>query len=266
MQEQADALEGILLDLDGVFYEGDRPVAGGAETVAWLRAQGIPLRFLTNTTSRPRGALVERLAGLGIGVAEEEILTPCVAAVRWLEREVAGPVALFVPHATAGEFARLPRLADTEESGAAAVVIGDLGEAWNFGTLNRAFRLLMAEPAPKLVALGMTRYWRAADGLRLDVAPFVTALEQATGAQAVVLGKPAAPFFRTALDLLGLPARRVAVLGDDIVGDVEAAQELGLRGILVRTGKFQPSDLERAGAPDAVLASIAELPRWWPGP
>ncbi len=265
-QSPSDALEGVLLDLDGVFYEGDRPVPGGAESVAWLRAKGIPRLFLTNTTSRPRSALVERLAGLGIAVEEAAILTPPVAAVRWLERETEGPVALFVPPATVEEFARLPRLPDTEGSGAAAVVIGDLGQAWDFGTVNRAFRLLMAESAPKLVALGMTRYWRAADGLRLDVAPFVKALEHAAGAQAVVLGKPAAPFFQTAIDLLGLPARKVAVLGDDVVGDVEAAQKLGLRGILVRTGKFRPSDLERPGAPDAVLESVAELPDWWPGP
>ena len=66
--------------------------------------------------------------------------------------------------------------------------------------------------------------------------------------------------------MLSLPASRVAVLGDDVVGDVEAAQKLGLRGILVRTGKFRPTDLQRPGAPDAVLESVAELPNWWPGP
>jgi HAD superfamily hydrolase (TIGR01458 family) len=257
------SLEGILLDLDGVFYEGDRPVPGGAECVAWLRRRGIPHLFLTNTTSRPREALVQRLARVGIDVDASAILTPPVAAVRWLEREASGPVALFVPAATADEFASLPRLAADAESGAAAVVIGDLGEGWSFQELNRAFRLLMAEPAPRLVALGMTRYWRAGDGLRLDVAPFVKALEHATGAEAVVLGKPAAAFFATALDVLGRPAARAAMIGDDVVGDVEAAQRAGLRGILVRTGKFRPADLERPGQPDAVLASIAELPSWW---
>lgn len=265
MQSRSGERMGILLDLDGVFYEENRPVPGGAETVAWLRAERIPFLFLTNTTSRPRSALVARLAGLGIETDEAAILTPPVAAVHWLERKAIGPVALFVPSATAEEFTSLPRLPDSAESGAAAVVIGDLGQAWDFQKLNHAFRLLMDDPAPQLVALGMTRYWRAADGLRLDVAPFVKALEHASGAEAVVLGKPAAPFFQTALELLGLPSRRVALLGDDIVSDVEAAQNLGLTGILVRTGKFRPSDLERPGVPDACLESIAALPEWWMG-
>ena len=149
------------------------------------------------------------------------------------------------------------------ERGAASVVVGDLGESWDFATLNRAFRLLMAEPQPSLVALGMTRYWRSADGLRLDVAPFIVGLEHATGCRAVVLGKPARPFFETALSLLAQPAANVAMIGDDIVGDVGAAQTVGMRGVLVRTGKYRPADLEREIAPDAVLESFADLPGWW---
>ena len=46
----------------------------------------------------------------------------------------------------------------------------------------------------------------------------------------------------------------------DIVGDVEGAQQAGLQGMLVRTGKFRPEDLEGSIKPDAVIESIAELP------
>ncbi|UCE87847.1 MAG: HAD hydrolase-like protein, partial [Deltaproteobacteria bacterium] len=56
---------------------------------------------------------------------------------------------------------------------------------------------------------------------------------------------------------------QVAMIGDDIEGDVRAAQALGMRGILVRTGKFRAADLERDVAPDAVLDSFADLPSWW---
>lgn len=188
---------------------------------------------------------------------------PPVAAVRWLRDHAPGPAALFVPPATAAEFDALSQIADDAEAGAARVVIGDLGDAWDFRRLNRAFRLLMCEPRPVLVALGMTRYFRAPEGLRLDVAPFVKALEHAAGISPVVLGKPAAPFFDAALAALDCRAADAVMIGDDIVGDVQGAQHAGVRGILVRTGKFQPSDLEGTIAPDAVLASIAELPAWW---
>ena len=259
----SEPLRGILLDMDGVLYVGDKPVPGAAEAVAWCRQADIPLRFLTNTTSRPRAALVEKLARFGIEATEAEILTPPVVARAWLAEHVEGPVALFVPEATRAEFSGLPQLADPAAGGAGAVVLGDLGEGWDYPTLNTAFRLLMAEPPPPLVALGLTRYWKAPDGLRLDVGPFVRALEYASGREAVVLGKPARPFFQAALDQLGLPAAQVLMIGDDIRGDVGAAQAAGLRAALVRTGKFRPSDLEGDIRPDAVLDSLADLPAWW---
>jgi HAD superfamily hydrolase (TIGR01458 family) len=253
----------VLLDLDGVVYVGDRPVAGAAETIEWLAREGVPHCFLTNTTSRPRQAIVAKLAGLGIPAGTDQILTPAVAAVAWLRRHGIARPALFVPDATAAEFAELDPLPGDVESGAGAVVIGDLGEGWTFLTLNRALRLLMGDPAVPLVALGMTRYWRAEDGLRLDAGAFVRALEYAAGRTAVVVGKPDPAFYATAVDTLRVPTDQVVMIGDDIHTDVEGAQRAGLAGVLVRTGKYSASDLIGGVRPDAVLDSVADLPGWW---
>lgn len=168
-----------------------------------------------------------------------------------------------MPELTQSEFAGFPVLDDSAETGASHVVVGDLGEGWDFRALNRAFRLLHSNPAAKLVALGMTRYWQSPSGPALDVAPFVAALEHAAGRQAVVMGKPALPFFEAAVRRLNLPAAEVLMIGDDIEGDVGGAQNAGLRGTLVKTGKFRPRDLEGGITPDAVLESVAELPGWW---
>lgn len=253
----------VLFDLDGVFYEAGRPIEGAPEVVSWFQQRHIPHLFLTNTSSRPRSALVERLFHMGIQVASEQIITPPIAAVHWLKANVSEEIALFVPQATKQEFEGLPLASEQVTSGVGAVVIGDLGDGWDFPTLNRAFRLLIAEPRPALIALGMTRYWRASDGLRLDVAPFVVALEHATGTKSIVLGKPAAPFYQAALETLGVEVSQTLMVGDDIRGDIDGAQKIGLRGILVRTGKFRPSDLDQNVTPYAVLNSIAELPGWW---
>jgi HAD superfamily hydrolase (TIGR01458 family) len=256
-------VRGCLLDLDGVVYVGDAPVPGAAEVVGWLVRERIPHRFLTNTTSLPRQGIVDKLAGMGVRVTADQVLTPAVAAVEWLQRHRVGHPALFVPDATAAEFAGLDPVPAGAEDGAGAVVVGDLGEAWDFAKLNRAFRLLMGDPRPPLVALGLTRFWRAGDGLRLDAGAFVRALEYAAGCTAVVLGKPDEAFYVAAVDALGLEPAEVVMVGDDVRIDVEGAQRSGLRGVLVRTGKFSPSDLGGEVAPDAVLGSIADLPGWW---
>jgi len=253
----------ILFDLDGVFYQGDRAIAGAADVVAWARDAIIPHLFVTNTTSRPRSALIEKLAGFGIEVRREQIFTPAVAAVHWLEQQCPEQkVALFIPEATQVEFNQIS-LSNNEDDDVCAVVIGDLGEQWDFKTLNRAFRLLMQGNQPQLLALGMTRYWQAADGLQLDVAPFVMALSHASGVEPQVLGKPAQLFYQAALDLLGVSAGQTVMIGDDIVSDVGGAQHAGLRGLLVRTGKFRPQVLQGEIVPDAVLDSVRDLPEWW---
>jgi phospholysine phosphohistidine inorganic pyrophosphate phosphatase len=254
---------GVLFDLDGVLYEGEKPIEGAGEVIAWFDNHGVPFLFLTNTTSRPRTALVEKLGRFGIAAERGMIFTPPVAAVDWLRRYTHGKVALFVPEATKREFADLPLVDADAESGAAAVVVGDLGEGWDFRTLNRAFRLLAAAPHVRLVALGMTRYWKAADGLRLDAAPFVVALRHASGVEPVVLGKPSGAFFRAALSRLGQEAQSTLMIGDDIRGDIEGAQQAGLRGILVRTGKYRSGDLDQGIAPYAVIDSVLDLPAWW---
>lgn len=251
----------LLFDMDGVLYEGERAIPGAQEAIAWCREKSIPHLFLTNTTSRSRGVLVEKLAAMKITVSIEELLTPPVAASAWLQQNVAGPVALFVTAGTCEDFSGITT-AKTDAQEISAVVIGDLGEAWDFSTYNRAFRLLMHNSGAPLIALGLTRYWQAEDGLRLDVGPFIKGLEYATGREAVVLGKPAAPFFHTALDRLNASAEKTLMIGDDIRGDIDGAQKAGINGILVRTGKFRPDDLELGITPFDVLDSVASLPAW----
>jgi HAD superfamily hydrolase (TIGR01458 family) len=255
-------MQALLLDLDGVFYVGSSMVPGADLTATWLEQARIPHLFVTNTTSRPRRALVEKLQRFGIEAPEAAILTPPVAAAAWLHKRGIQRLAVYVPAATREEFQDFETADPASDERVDAVVVGDLGEEWDFATLNHAFNQLMRDPQPKLVALGMTRYWRAADGLRLDTAPFVMALSHASGVEPMVLGKPATPFFRTALDLLGTPPEATVMVGDDLDADVGGAQQAGLAGVLVRTGKYRV-DRTDAVQPDAVLDSVAELRSWW---
>jgi HAD superfamily hydrolase (TIGR01458 family) len=256
-------MKAILFDLDGVFYQGAEVIEGARETLAWVRGRSIPHLFVTNTSSRPRSAIAVKLGGMGITAARSELLTPPAAAADWLERRNVGPVALFVPKATRAEFERLEQLPAHAQEGAGAVVIGDLGSDWSYDRMNRAFRLLMADPETRLIALGMTRYWQAEDGLRLDAGAIATALAFASGRQPVVLGKPDPAFFAAALARLDTAAADTLMVGDDIVGDIQGAAAAGLKTALVRTGKFRDRDLARGITPDHVIGSIADLPRVW---
>ncbi len=256
-------MRALLFDMDGVLYDAETPIPGAAETLAWVRAQNIPHGFVTNTTSRGRAELVEKLARFGIPAEEKEILTPSNVAAEWIREHEEGPVALFVRPAARVEFQSLHCLPEDAETGARYVVVGDLGTGWDFRALNRAFRLLHSNPAATLVALGMTRFWKSEDGISLDVAPFVIALEHATGRKAVVFGKPSQAFYYGAAEHMGVAPSDILMIGDDIETDIAGAQHAELKGALVRTGKFRPSDLDGPVRPYLVLDSIADLPAWW---
>jgi ribonucleotide monophosphatase NagD (HAD superfamily) len=104
-------------------------------------------------------------------------------------------------------------------------------------------------------------YWMEAEGMSLDAGAYLLGLEAATGTTAAIAGKPSPDFFQSGLELLDLPAGRVAMVGDDIESDVLAAQALGMFGVLVRTGKFRPEQLVSAsGSPDLVVDSVVDVP------
>jgi HAD superfamily hydrolase (TIGR01458 family) len=229
-------LRAVLLDLGGVFYEGDRPIPGATEALARLRESGLPLRFVTNTTRQSRAALLRELAGRGLAIAGHELFTPATAAAELLIARGLRPLLLIHPD-LAPDFAELDTAAPN------AVVVGDAGEHFRYATLNQAFRLVHGG-AP-LLALGRNRYFQESDGLSLDAGPFVAALEHATGKTAELLGKPAPAIYRAALQSAGCPAEGAVMIGDDVDSDVNGAIEAGLAGILVKTGKYRPGDESR---------------------
>jgi len=244
----------VLLDLDGTLFEDRRPLPGALATVQRLRASGCAVRFVTNTTERSHREVLEDLCRMGFTEDAEELYTAPVVAAKWLRREGIDRVVLLVPPATREDFASLA----VDEEHPEAVVAGDLGEAWDFALLNRAFRWLRG--GARLVALQKNRYWQREGELVLDAGPFIAALEFAAGVEAVVVGKPSAAFFAVAVDGLGVAAGSVAMVGDDVQNDVGGAQRAGLRGVLVRTGKYRPGDEQGAIVPDFIVDSVADLP------
>lgn len=251
-------MEGLLLDVDGVLVVSWEPVPGAPEAVGELRRRGVPFRLVTNTSSESREGIARRLRTLGMPVEPDEVVTAVVATGAYLaERHPGARVFLLSDEESAPDLGPVERVGPGEA--ADVVVVGGANEGFSYPALDHAFRLV-AGGAP-LVAMHRSTYWRAADGLHLDGGAFVRALEEATGVEAAVCGKPSPAFFRAALAELGTPAERAAMVGDDLANDVLAARAVGLAGILVRTGKFRPTDLERAAEePDAVIDSIAHLP------
>jgi HAD superfamily hydrolase (TIGR01458 family) len=249
----------ILLDIDGVLHLSGEVTPGAPEAVDELRAAGHRLRFITNNTVRARWKLAAELRSLRFQLAEDEIQTTPIAAAQMLEGKRVFPLTM---ESVKEDLSRYVTVVDRD---AEVVLVGgadegdETNEVFAWENLNRAFAEL--EAGARLVCLHKNRWWQTGRGPLLDAGAFVAGLEYAAGVEAEIVGKPTPAYFEAALAELGADASETTMVGDDVEADIGGAKALGMRGVLVRTGKFREEKLAAADPqPDDVIDSIAELP------
>jgi HAD superfamily hydrolase (TIGR01458 family) len=249
------AIKGMLFDLDGVLYVGSSAIEGAVDAVARIRASGMRCRFVTNTSTLTLASLQRKINALGFSIPADEIISAPQATILYLKNQHDPVCRLLLADDVKKDFKEF-RQSDTA---ADYIVIGDIGDAWSYQLLNEVFNCLMH--GAKLIAIHKNRFWQTEHGLQMDIGGFIDALEYASGVKAMIIGKPSPDFFQIALDDMGLTPCETAVIGDDIDVDVGGGQQAGLKGILVKTGKYRQSYAEASAVkPDLIIDSIMDLP------
>ncbi|KAM9324836.1 phospholysine phosphohistidine inorganic pyrophosphate phosphatase [Gastrophryne carolinensis] len=240
MASWAGGVRAVLLDVSGVLYdsggpEGGAAIAGSVHAVERIRQAGLKLRFCTNESQATRSQFVRKLQRFGFSISEEEVTAPGPAATRLMKERGLRPHLLVHDDL-------LPEFEMVNKSDPNCVVIGDAAENFSYNNVNKAFQVLIGLEKPILISLGKGRYYKETDGLKLDVGAYMKALEYACDVTAEVVGKPSKSFFQSAIDEMGVKPEEAVMIGDDVVSDIGGAQKCGIRAVLVRTGKYRPSD------------------------
>lgn len=253
MTDSLSNIKGFLFDINGVFHVDNRPIDGAVEIVKKIQDK-FPCRFVTNTTTKSRETFHQSLVDIGLSIPSSSIISAPYAAVLYL-RQLNNPSCyLLLSSDVKSDFAEFEQ-SDTNPD---VVVIGDIGDRWNYEIMNRVFKML--NNGAELIALHKGKYWQAEGDLQLDIGAFIAGLEYASGKTATVVGKPSSSFFQLALAELELPCRNVVMVGDDIDSDIGGAKKAGMKGILVKTGKYRRELVDNSDVePDKILESVAEL-------
>lgn len=228
-------LKAVLIDLSGTLHIENEITPNAVEALKRLRGTNMHIKFVTNTTKESRRILHERLVKLGFDIKQDEIFSSLWAARDLVKKEGLKPM-YFLDEAAKEDFEGLEAKEDLN-----AVVIGLAPDKFNWINLTQAFRVLIG--GGKLVAIHEGRYYKRQDGLALGPGPFVKALEFAANVKATVVGKPSPDFFQAALGNI-LPSEAV-MIGDDARDDIGGAQSIGIKGYLVKTGKYRAKDEEK---------------------
>jgi HAD superfamily hydrolase (TIGR01450 family) len=248
-------VRGLVLDADGVIVFKGEFLPGAFEALARLAALGIPFRIVTNFSAAHRDTLSARFGG-GALPGDRFITAASAAATYTATHHPGGRLFVISAPDALREFEGQTLVSGDEADAAApgelaAVVIGDGGDDLSYRNMNVAFRAIRR--GAQFVAMHRNPWWLTPRGETLDAGAFVAGLEVATGRAPVVCGKPSPVVFEQALAGLAadlgverLRARDVAMVGDDPTADIAGAKRVGMRGVLVLTGKVDASAAEAA--------------------
>lgn len=257
-------MQGLVFDIDGVLYEGDRALPGAVELIGHLSRTNVPYVLLTNNTTRPLDDHVERLSQLGMPVPAHSIITAVKITAQILSRE-AKPGTRCLVIGEAGLIEGLEQagfeVTQTDHHNVEYVVVGmdrkltyEKLKAGSLAIRNGA-RFISTNPDPAYP-----------DGQEIIPASgaIQAALEATTGVQAKVIGKPELPGFKMAINLLGARPAQIGMLGDQLNVDILGAKNAGLNAFLILSSVTPRFCADKAvSQPDAIFESTLDFYQQW---
>lgn len=260
---QLAGVQGWLIDLDGVIYRGDQLLAGAPEFVAALREEKIPFLFLTNNSSRTPEQYAERLSRMGIPAGPQDFYTSSQATAEYLRREAPPNTPIFV----IGMDGIRQALEEagfriTQDPSEAAYCVVGYDNRITYHDLAQAARAVYA--GARLIGTNPDPTLPVEDGFIPGAGAILAAIATAAGVTPLVIGKPEPTMLSLALERLGVPAERAAIVGDRLNTDVAGGLRLGLLTVLVLTGSTRRQDAERSNVqPHLIVENLVELLSLW---
>lgn len=256
------SVDGLVCDLDGVIYRGERPIPGARDALAAFGEAGIPVVFCTNHSRLTVSQYRERLSGFGIDVAQETIVTSAVATgLALTARGLAGTRALLIGQDGVREAlvaAGINIEEDPTRDDVDLVVVG-WDDRFDYSAMRRAATAVRKGAA--FIATNDDATLPRADGVWPGAGALCAAIATASGHQPEVMGKPNRGMMEAAQQRLP-EARRIAIVGDSTESDLAGGWLMGWSTVLVLSGVTDRADAAAVSpAPDLTLKSIADLPR-----
>ncbi|MFZ1291757.1 MAG: HAD hydrolase-like protein [Melioribacteraceae bacterium] len=220
----------LLIDLDGVLRIGNTIANYTKEFIDFIESNKIPACILSNsslfTSEQIRDFFYSQKIEFNI-----QIITAIDAAYNYINGKYK-KVAIYTSENVIGKFSEFLEYEKPE-----AVLIGDIGNVWNFKLMQTIFEYV--RNGAELIAVHKNKFWNVPNvGIQLDAGPFIHGIEFATSTNATLIGKPSKLYFKSALQKIGFcEDTKFIMLGDDLDSDMKGAKDLNAETILILTGK-----------------------------
>jgi 4-nitrophenyl phosphatase len=250
----------LIIDMDGVLWEGARPMPGLQEFFATLRERQIKFVLATNNASQTPEQYLTKLSGFGVAIAREEVLSSAQAAALYLAQQATDGKRVFAIGEAGVREAFTEQgftLAELYEVNAQYVVVGmDRAVSWD----KLATATLNIRAGARFVGTNPDRTLPTERGLTHGNGAILAALQAATEVTPTIIGKPEPTMYQIAMQRLGVDAAHTVAIGDRLDTDILGAVRTGLRSLLVLSGVSTPADVDRSDfKPTWVMRDIREI-------
>lgn len=263
-----DNLAGLIIDMDGVLWHGNKPIDGLVQFFATLRKLSLPFILATNNASLTQQQYIFKLEKMGVTVSEDEILTSSMATARYLAKDeslqgkkvfVIGEEGLKQPLIEHGFTLTDLYQVNQPDKGiihhGADIVVSGLDRQLTWDKLATA--TLNINAGAKFYATNSDTTLPTELGEVMGNGGTIAALEAVTGVKAISIGKPEPILYQQALETLGTDPNNTIAIGDRLNTDILGAVNAGIRSILVLTGISSEQDIADVDyAPTWVMADI----------
>jgi 4-nitrophenyl phosphatase len=239
-----------IVDLDGVVWLADEPIAGSADAIGRLRDAGYRVLFATNNAAPTVAELCERLGRAGISAGSSDLVTSAQAAASMLE-----PGTSAFPCAEGGVTEALTeRGIEVVEDGPVDAVVVGWTHRFDFDLMAKAASLVRG--GARFIGTNEDATHPTPRGLLPGSGALLAAVATAAQTEPEVAGKPHEPM----VELLRRRAPEAAlVVGDRPSTDGALARRLGLPFALTRSGVTSDGREPMVVEPDEVAADLAAL-------
>lgn len=253
--------QGLLIDLDGTLYHGERRIDGADEWIASLRECGLPFLFVTNNSTAAPELVAARLERMGITARADEVVTSAQAAAAYIAEHSPGATVHIVGEAGL-KLAAADAGLQLVDNGEARYVLQGLDRELDYSKLRHAVSLLLG--GAEYILTNPDVLLPSDDGLLPGAGSLSALLSTASGVQPTVIGKPSRILVSYALRRIGLEAEQTWMVGDNMATDIAAGHGAGCGTALVLTGLTTldnlPHYMEQTGMqPDGVFADLRQL-------
>lgn len=259
MKKSLKDIKHLVIDMDGVLYVGNQPMACLSEFIEFLRAQGIGFMLATNNSGLTPAQYSAKLAKMGATVAAGEIITSGTATAEWLARRYPPGARVHV----FGEDSLRQAMIDVGfvlVDDDAEVVAASIDWSVNFEKIKRA--VLLIRKGALFVATNLDPTRPTEEGLIPGTGAIIAPIAIGAEQQPVAIGKPEPTMFELAMAKMGATPETTATLGDRIDTDMQGGTRAGCSTILVLSGSTGQEEAEAYG-PDFLCEDIAHLLRTW---